>query len=388
MPPVAKQERLLLPVVALSTLLGPAFAAAVLPGSLAASTTALVVGVLAQVAATVPVGRLPGHPHIGFVAVLVVAGVLRLADSPWQRLVQEQAVPWIPVAVAWATVRVAGEARTPWQVRTSAVAAVGYLVAVGVASAPDSAVTAVLGSSVPLLGGLCASLAMRLRQARRDRAAALAYRLRSEERQRVAARVHDTLGHVLTLLVLNANTLDTAADPTVREVGARISRLGNEGLAELRRTLTLLDAPAGDEPPRPTQVSVAESVEESVEESVRELVVAAREAGQSVTLDVSPVLPVLEPATASAFVRTVQEGLTNARRYAPGAAVAIELTSTGDTVRVAVRNEPGGPPAGAGSGRGLAALSKRIDLLGGRCDHADTADRGYALLVELPATNE
>lgn len=344
-------------------LLELALAAAVVPG---ASVLAMAAGVVAQLAATAAVAFLPARPHLGFAAVLVVAAGLRLVDSPWQRLVAEQAVVWLPVAVAWATVRVVDGARTPAQHRVSAVLAVAYL---AVAGAGDG-IGGVLGASVPLLGGVCASLAGRLRQARRDRVAEYALRARHEERQRVAAQVHDTLGHVLTLLVLQANQLTGSADPAARAAGERMSGLGNQGLTELRRILTLLDP--------------AEIVSVPVTAPVEELVAQARAAGQDVTLSVPAPVPSLGPATASAVTRTVQEGLTNARRYAQGAAVAVSLAMDGGTVRVAVHNEAGGAAGESGSGRGLAALGRRVTLLGGECRHARTDDGGYALDVELP----
>jgi signal transduction histidine kinase len=357
-------DRVLVTVLVAVTLAGLAFAAAVVPG---ASVIAMAAGVLAQLAATAVVTFLPARPHLGFAAVLVVAAGMRLVDSPWQRLVAEQAVVWLPVAVAWATIRVVSGARTPAQHRVSAVLALAYLAVAGV----GDGIGGVLGASVPLLGGVCASLAGRLRQARRDRVAELALRARHEERQRVAATVHDTLGHVLTLLVLQANHLTGSADPAARAAGERMSGLGNQGLTELRRILTLLDPPA-------------EAARVPVTAPVEELVAQAQAAGQDVTLSVTAPVPSLGPATASAVTRTVQEGLTNARRHAPGAAVAVSLAVDGGTVRVAVRNAAGEAVGESGSGRGLAALGRRVTMLGGECRHARTDDGGYALDVELP----
>jgi signal transduction histidine kinase len=298
--------------------------------------------------------------------VLVVAALLATVSPPWQRLLAEQAVPWVPLALAWATVRVLGNARTPRQLQVSAALAAGYLAVIGA----TAGVPAMFGAAVPLLGGIAASLAARLAQARRDRA-------RADERQRVATQVHDTLGHVLTLLVLHANALVAGtADDRTRTAGKRISELGNQGLTELRRILALLDTPSAVRPHEPAV---------HADESVRGLVEQARAAGQDVDLDVPASLPALAPATASAVTRTVQEGLTNARRHAPGSVVRVGLEVAGGAVRVEVHNGPAtGPVDGAGTGRGLAAMRRRIDLLGGRVDHAETEEGGYALRVELP----
>lgn len=387
MPRVRRTERLLPPAVALTTALGPLFATVVVPAPFAGIALVLAAGVLAQLAATLVVARLPRAPHLGFAAVLAVAAALATVSSPWRTLLAEQAVPWVPLALAWATVRVVEGARTPRQLRVSGLLAAGYLAVIGATAGggAGTATTAVLGAAVPLLGGLCASLAVRLRQARRDRVAALererdamAYRARMDERQRVAAQVHDTLGHVLTLLVLHANALAATGDAAGRAAGERISVLGNQGLTELRRILALLDAPAAVPPRGPDPVRP--------EQAVRELVEQARAAGQSVDLDVPGPLPALASATASALSRTVQEGLTNARRHAPGSDVRVWVAVAGGTVRVDVRNGPGrAPGAATGTGRGLTAMRHRIDVLGGRCEHARTDEGGYALRVELPA---
>ena len=64
----------------------------------------------------------------------------------------------------------------------------------------------------------------------------------------------------------------------------------------------------------------------------------------------------------------MQEALTNARRHAPGAAVDVELRYGDDALRVRVRDNGPGPPAGAddGGGHGLAGMRERAAMVGGR----------------------
>ena len=379
-------ERLVLPGVALSTLLGPALAIVVLPGPLSASALALALGVLTQLLATIVVHRLGRYPQLGLAAVVAAAAALHLAHSPWRPLLAEQAVPWVPLALAWATARVVGGARTPRQLRISGLLAVGYVVVVSASG--GTAGTAAFGAAVPFLGGTCVSLASWLQQARRDRVAALAReravlgsRARAAERQELAAQVHDTLGHVLTLLVLHANALAVSAtgDQAARETGEQMSRLGNDGLAELRRILALMDAPAAAAPRVFGPVRPADSI--------RALAEQARAAGQEVALDMPAELPAIAAARAGALSRAAQEGLTNARRHAPGSKVRVALAADGQEIRLSVGNGPAGEEAAglAGSGRGLAAIRLRVTMLGGTCAYGPASDGGYALLVTLPA---
>ncbi|GLY35499.1 hypothetical protein Amsp01_015230 [Amycolatopsis sp. NBRC 101858] len=368
----------------LAAAFGLLFATAVFPGG-AGHWPALACGFGLQLLATAVLARPATRPDLAMAATVVVAALLAGVLRPWPALLAVQAVPWVPVALAWATVRVFEGARSPRQLRVSAALAVAYP-AFAAVTAPGGVVPAVLGAAVPLLGGTCVSLAVRLRRARADRAASLAaeraataYRARVAERQRVAARLHDSLGHVLTLVVLRANALGAnAADPEVRAAAGQIGDLGARGLTELRHALDLIDAPAPPATGTP-----------GWREPTAELVDQARAAGQEVSLTVPDPAPEVDPAVSGALVRAVREGLTNARRHAPGAAVRVSLGAADARLELSVENDP--PRAGAavtpGSGRGLAALGRGIALLGGSCEHARTEAGGYALRVRFPAAS-
>jgi len=69
--------------------------------------------------------------------------------------------------------------------------------------------------------------------------------------------------------------------------------------------------------------------------------------------------------------RIVQEGLTNARKHAPGAPVTLSLETTADRLRVVVRNRLAdlAQPDRSGSGLGLVGIAERVDLVGGDLSH-------------------
>lgn len=95
----------------------------------------------------------------------------------------------------------------------------------------------------------------------------------------------------------------------------------------------------------------------------------------------------LAPAVQRAVYRFVQEGLTNARKHAPGASVLVCGTLEDGTVAVDVTN---GPPTAPrlelpGSGLGLVGLRERASLLGGTLDSGATSDGGFAIHLRLPA---
>jgi signal transduction histidine kinase len=220
--------------------------------------------------------------------------------------------------------------------------------------------------------------------------------LRAEQAQQrardeIAREMHDVLGHRLSLLSVHAGALEFRRDASPEEI-ARAAKVIRENahlaLQDLREVVGVLRAPVG-ELPQPTLADVRQLVAESGRAGTR---VGLREelGGTAV--------PDLVGRTA---YRTVQEGLTNARKHAPGAEVAVRLAgSPGEGLTVGVCNEapgsrpaPGpdpGPAAGAeavsdpGPGQGLVGLAERVALADGRLEHGPTAEGGWRLAAWLP----
>ena len=89
--------------------------------------------------------------------------------------------------------------------------------------------------------------------------------------------------------------------------------------------------------------------------------------------------------------RIVQEGLTNARKHAPGAAVEAAISARADSalvVEVVSRRAVGvaapGPLALPGAGTGLVGLSERVELAGGELEHGPDAAGDFVLRATLP----
>ncbi|ADB33389.1 histidine kinase [Kribbella flavida DSM 17836] len=404
-------NRLLTGITVLSTGLAPAVAPT-LPGRLSSSAVlVLTLGVVAQLAATFVISRWHHQPHLGFAAAAAVSGGLVLAAPPWPNLIAVGAVAWTPVALGWAATRVFEYARSWYQLVVAVGSGAGYLVVVGSrAGAGWSWLTAVLAAAVPILGSITVMLGLRLRQARRDQLEALArQRVTAQreaeraERERLAVEIHDTLGRHLTLLVLRANTLTLMTDdPAVKLAGSQLSGFGSAALADLRRLVRLLHKPT-DSAPGTRRASEADGAlgpdsgrnsgpdsgpdpgPEMVARAARQLVAEARAAGQSVRLVVLGTDLLLPPVLVRTVDRVVQEGLTNARRHAPGSTVEV-VVAVADDVEILVRNsapEPGSRTE-PGGGVGLTALRRRVELLGGHCESGAEPRGGYALLVTLP----
>ncbi|MET9429893.1 histidine kinase [Streptomyces sp. NPDC003036] len=200
-----------------------------------------------------------------------------------------------------------------------------------------------------------------------------AERARLTERAAIAADMHDSLGHVLSLVALRAGALELSPTltPRDREDVAELRRTISDAVDHLRETVTVLrsDPRAG----------AADTVEELLGRAVA--------SGVPVRWERSGPPPARSPLVERAVYRVVQEALTNATKHAPGSAVRVTIAHTGDTTRVRVVNAE--PPAGptphdaVGGTHGLAGLRERVTVLGGTL-RAGPYEGGFEVAATLP----
>ncbi len=205
---------------------------------------------------------------------------------------------------------------------------------------------------------------------------------RRAERARIAREMHDVLAHRLSLLSMHAGALEYRPDAPPADLAAAagvVRSSAHSALQELREVIDVLreDPDGGVDRPLPTFADLPQLVAESVA------------AGQPVRLSADGVQGADVPAPLGRTVyRLVQEGLTNARKYAPGAQVHVVLSgSPGACLEAEVRNAPAAVTGGAslpGAGTGLVGLRERAQLLGGSLEHEATADGGFRLTARLP----
>ena len=241
------------------------------------------------------------------------------------------------------------------------------------------------GSHDPAIS--CALLAIALgmgevTSAHRDTAAAAARHAQDMERARLARELHDVVAHQLSAIAVQAGAarLAAAGDPQAAVAAiAAIEGQARDGLTELNQLVRELRPATDTGPDTSPQPRLGD---------IPGLIKRATEAGMRAELRVDGEPRPLPPAVELAGYRVVQEGLTNAIRYAAGAAATVRLAYRDDGIMVEVTDDgPGAAAAAAairGGGAGLAGLRERARLLGGQLEAGSAAERGFAVRAFLP----
>ena len=220
---------------------------------------------------------------------------------------------------------------------------------------------------------LRAHVADQLEQARREHELVVA-----EERARIARELHDSAGHALNTILVQAGAARVLRDrdrdrERSAQAVATIEDLARETIEEIDRIVGLLrEDREMDRAPLPGI------------DQIRALVEQQRAGGLDVqfTIDGEPDRRPPTPVSRAVY-RIAQESLTNASRHGTGsAAMAIQLgpdaleLSVANPVTTHVESRPGG-------GRGIAGMRERAKLLGGSLQAGRHGSR-FELHAHLP----
>ncbi|MFD4771298.1 sensor histidine kinase [Streptomyces niveus] len=260
-----------------------------------------------------------------------------------------------------------------------ALAPLGGIVSLLALAGCAAAASALLARLAPVLLGPTPS--DRLAAAER-RAADLAVR------NRLARELHDSVGHALSAVTLQAGAarriLDSDAPKDmefVREALTAIEETTRRTVGELDSVLGLLRR---DDEEQPSTGGASGPTLDALD-------VLLAHCGVRVTLSVDgDIARVPEPVSREAY-RIVQEGLSNALRHGGAAPVTLHAALGTETLEMTMENPlPGTAPAPVvrpGGGLGLRGVAERATLLGG---HAEAGRDGplWRLSVALPLTSE
>lgn len=195
------------------------------------------------------------------------------------------------------------------------------------------------------------------------------------ERNRIARELHDSIGHALTVAVVQAGAARAAGDPefTDRALDA-IEETGRAALEDLERVLGVLREAGQPVSARPTLGDAGRLLE------------SARASGARIDAEVTgPLTAVPGPVSREGY-RILQESLTNVLRHAGAVPARVRIDVADGVLALEIRNPlPAAPSGRGGSGSGLRGIRERAALLGGK---ARTGPDGsdWRVRVELPVS--
>jgi signal transduction histidine kinase len=231
------------------------------------------------------------------------------------------------------------------------------------------------------------------------------------ERIRIARELHDVTAHHLSVIAVQAGLARyvLGTDPETADGALRtISEVGSEGLAELRRLISLL-RPDDDE--AAAAGGGAARTDDRPAPGIAQLPVLIERVGLSGTpsrYTVAGRQCALPAGIELCVYRVVQESLTNVLKHAPGSSVDVRLEYEPDRIRLTVadaktpaippqrtrtprsaavraaRAADGGGVEQTGAGVGLTGMRERAALYGGELSAGRNSDGGFEVSLILP----
>ncbi|MCX4879209.1 sensor histidine kinase [Streptomyces sp. NBC_00847] len=192
------------------------------------------------------------------------------------------------------------------------------------------------------------------------------------ERNRIARELHDSIGHALTVAVVQAGAARAAGDPafTDRALGA-IEETGRAALEDLERVLGVLRESERRVSSRPALADADRLLE------------SARGCGAKVDAELAGALDALPGPVSREGYRILQEALTNVLRHAGAVPVRVRVEVKASALTLEVRNPLAAGIPGPGRGSGLRGIRERAALLGGRA-RTGPDEGDWQVHVELP----
>lgn len=228
---------------------------------------------------------------------------------------------------------------------------------------------------VILLGEMITAIARRLLgPSKAERFSALEARTEQLlERTRIARELHDSIGHALTVAVVQAGAARAAGDPafTDRALSA-IEETGRAALEDLERVLLVLRE-SGQRPSQRPTLTEADRLFES-----------ARASGATVDAQlIGPLDQLPGPVTQEGY-RILQEALTNVLRHCGPVPVRVRIAMVADRLDLEVTNPvPDRPTVTTRGGNGLRGMRERAALLGGEAE-TGLYKGGWRVRARLP----
>jgi signal transduction histidine kinase len=203
----------------------------------------------------------------------------------------------------------------------------------------------------------------------------------ADERRRIAREVHDVIAHSLSITLLHLTGArrglqqDRDIDDAIDSL-EQAERLGRQAMADIRRTVGLLD----DHPATSPQTTPEPGLGD-----LPTLVDDFGRAGLAVTLGAEGATEKVSAAVGLALYRITQESLANVAKHAPESRSTVTLTISPNAAHLCVdtRQPAATVTTRSPDGRGLRGMRQRVELLGGSV-RAGPTPSGWSVGVEIP----
>jgi signal transduction histidine kinase len=200
----------------------------------------------------------------------------------------------------------------------------------------------------------------------------------AHERMRIARDVHDSVGHHLSAITVQAGAGRQMLDVDVgvsREAFLTISTLGSRALAELRELLGLI---------REGEAQEAVLCRDRLD--LEALTAAASSYGLGLDLATDGLGQPLPTGVETCAQRILQEAVANVSRHSAATSAQVRLARRDDALELLV-HDPGpavAGPAASSCGYGLRGMQERASLAGGRLQAGPDGDGGWLVRARLP----
>lgn len=197
-----------------------------------------------------------------------------------------------------------------------------------------------------------------------------------EERLRIARELHDILGHSVGVIAVQAgvgaHVIDSDPGEAKRSLQT-IESVSKSALVEIRQVVGALrdEGSAPEVRPAPGIAALEELVAEVPKERV------------GVELHVDEAAKSIAPGLQLTIYRIVQEALTNVVRHSGAGRARVSVRARPREVRVEVVDDGAGSESFEG-GHGLAGMSERVSLHGGRLEAGPLPEAGFRVSATFP----
>lgn len=193
-----------------------------------------------------------------------------------------------------------------------------------------------------------------------------------QERNRLAKELHDTIGHHFTSVTMGLDAVSYLLEKDVDRAKQKVEALANvsrKGLEDIRRHIHQIAPSENEQPLSELLHKIVDSFKENTDTDVQ-----FNRQGREIPISKNIKL---------AFIRCLQEALTNAKRHGGASEILVDYLFTDYEIVLSIENN-GSPIDALQPGFGLTAMKERIGELHGNLDITSGTHHGVKLTITVP----